>query len=94
MFEKIKQFFNPCRICKKRKRFELKDGFVGCACCTLGFMGVVKKNLTAERSMFEKEAIIHAFEKTIGNEWHFVKDGDLPNTETKKLYLHTKKKKV
>ena len=27
MFEKIKQFFNPCRICKKRKRFELCDRY-------------------------------------------------------------------
>ena len=51
MFKKIKQFFNPCRICKKRKHFELEDSFVGCTCtCTLGFMGVVKENLTAERS--------------------------------------------
>ena len=49
MFEKIKQFFNPCRICKKRKHFELEGSFVGCT-CTLGFMGVVKENLTAERS--------------------------------------------
>ncbi len=49
MFEKIKQFFNPCRICKERKRLEKKDGFVGCT-CTLGFIGVIKKNLTTERS--------------------------------------------
>lgn len=51
MFEKIKQFFNPCRICKKRKRFEQKEGLVGCA-CTLGFIGVVKKNFTTERSNY------------------------------------------
>ena len=50
MFEKIKQFFNPCRICKKRKRLEQKEGFVDCA-CTLGFMEVVKKNFTTENSV-------------------------------------------
>ena len=51
MFEKIKQFFNPCRICKKKKRLEQKESFVGCA-CTLGFIGVIKKNLTTERSNY------------------------------------------
>ena len=51
MFEKIKQFFNPCRICKKKKRFEQKKGFIGCY-CNLGFIGVIKENLTTERSNY------------------------------------------
>lgn len=49
MFEKIKQFFNPCRICKKRKHFEQENGFIDCS-CSLGFIGVIKENLTIKRS--------------------------------------------